>query len=67
MAVYVRVEEHYINTNPFTNIMPPEGLIALGNEWMKEFKAHISQRILVNLQNAHFGKITLIVLIQLQT
>lgn len=34
---------------------------------MKEFKAHISQRILVNLQNAHFGKITLIVLIQLQT
>lgn len=64
MAVYVRVEEHYINTNPFTNVMPPEGLIALGNEWMKEFKAHISQRILVNL---HFGKITLIVLIQLQT
>lgn len=32
MAVYVRVEEHYINTNPFTNVMPPEGLIALGNE-----------------------------------
>lgn len=67
MAVYVRVEEHYINTNPFTNAMPPQGLTALENEWMKEFKAHISQRILVNLQNADFGKITLIVLIQLQT